>query len=245
MLLHPLGGDRGVWAPVVERLTAVHDVISFDMPGFGGSPELPEEVEPTPAALAEAVGASLDLLGIDGAHLAGISLGGWAALELAKTPRALSVTAICPAGFWPRPLGPRPEHGRRAALAVVRGGAPLLRTARGRRLAIQGVIRHPERVPAADVRRLVRAYAYAPGFPRANAAMRAGVFDGTEEIDVPVTLAWGEYDRLVRPPRQPPAGVRSILLRDCGHVPTWDDPAAVAEAILSTTALAAADRGAA
>ena len=199
----------------------------------------------TAAALAGPVAATLDSLGLGRAHVAGISLGGWVALEFAKTPRALSATALCPAGFWPRPLGPRPETGRRAALAVVRAGAPLLRTRRGRELALRGVTRYPSRVPAAAALRLVRAYAHAAGFSRANAAMRSSAFSGMDEIDVPVTLAWAEYDRLVRPPRNPPAGVRTTLLRDCGHVPTWDDPEAVAAAILATTALAATRSGAA
>lgn len=245
VLLHPLGADRGVWEPVLGLLAEQHDVISMDMPGFGESPALPPEVEPTAAALAAPVGVTLESLGIARAHVAGISLGGWAALEFAKDPRALSATGICPAGFWPRPLGPRPENGRRAALAVVRAGAPLLRTRRGRALAMRGVTRHPERVPAHAVRRLVRAYARSSGFSRANAAMRSSAFAGMDQIDVPVTLAWAEYDRLVRPPRQGPDGVRTVILRDCGHLPTWDDPGAVAGAILSTTALARARSGAA
>ena len=245
VLLHPLGADRGVWEPVIGLLAEQHDVIAMDMAGFGESPELPPDVPATPAALAVPVAATLDSLGLDRAHVAGISLGGWVALEFAKTERALSATAICPAGFWPRPLGPRPENGRRAALAVVRAGAPLLRTRRGRELAMRGVTRHPERVPPDAVRRIVRAYAHAPGFSRANAEMRSSAFTGMDQIEVPVTLAWAEYDRLVRPPRQAPAGVRTTILRDCGHLPTWDDPAAVAAAILATTALAHARSGAA
>jgi pimeloyl-ACP methyl ester carboxylesterase len=35
-------------------------------------------------------------------HLAGNSLGGWLALELAKTGHARSVTALSPAGLWRR-----------------------------------------------------------------------------------------------------------------------------------------------
>ena len=51
------------------------------------------------------------------------------------------------------------------------------------------------------------------------------------EIEAPVTLAWGELDRLVAPPRSAPtAGPR--VLRDCGHIPTWDDPAQVASVVL-------------
>ena len=66
--------------------------------------------------------------------------------------------------------------------------------------------------------------------------MRATVFDGAEQIEVPVTLAWGELDRLVTPPRRVPPGWRSYVLRGCGHVPTWDDPEQVAGLILQASA---------
>ena len=35
VLLHPLGADRHVWEPVLERLAAERDVIAVDLPGFG------------------------------------------------------------------------------------------------------------------------------------------------------------------------------------------------------------------
>jgi pimeloyl-ACP methyl ester carboxylesterase len=56
---------------------------------------------------------------------------------------------------------------------------------------------------------------------------------GLERIDVPVTLAWPEYDRLVARPAQLPPNVRNVALPGCGHLPTWDDPAAVAAVLLS------------
>ena len=40
-------------------------------------------------------------------HVAGNSLGGWVALELAAAGHARSVTAIAPAGLWPEPLAPK------------------------------------------------------------------------------------------------------------------------------------------
>ena len=95
---------------------------------------------------------------------------------------------------------------------------------------------HPERVPPAAAARLVRSYVTSPGFDAANAAMRAEVFHGVEQIDVPVTLAWGELDRLVRRPDTKPEHWRSLVLRDCGHIPTWDDPAQVSRALLQASA---------
>lgn len=239
VLVHPLGADRGVWEPVTDLLAARHDVIALDMPGFGESPQLPEEVPPIAGTISAAIETTLDALGIGEAHVAGISLGGWVALEFGKLDRCLSVTALCPAGFWARPLGPRPEAARGAAKALVPLLRPLLSTARGRRLVLRGAVGHPERVPPAAAYRLVRAYATSPGFARANAEMRKTLFSGFEEIDGPITLAWAELDRLVSQPRSVPPEVHTVRLRDSGHVPTWDDPDQVAATILETTARAA------
>ena len=239
VLVHPLGADRGVWEPVIGDLADHHHAIAVDMPGFGESPELPVDVPATAAAIASCIEATLDSLGLDRAHVAGISLGGWVSLEFAKRERCLSVTALCPAGFWARPLGPRPEAARGTARALVPLLRPVLATEAGRRLLLQGSIAHPERVPAAAAYRLVHSYATAPGFVRANAEMRRTLFEGFDQIRVPITLAWAERDRLVSPPREVPANVFTApLLRDCGHVPTWDDPAQVAGVIIENTARA-------
>ena len=239
VLVHPLGADRGVWAPVMDLLAESHDVIAVDMPGFGDSPETPPNVPPTAGEITARVLATLDELGIESAHAAGISLGGWVALEFAKSARCLSVTALCAAGFWARPLGPRPEVTRATARRLLPFMRPLLSTARGRTPVLRGAVARPERVPAADAYRLVRAYALSPGFDRANAEMRRTLFSGLEDIRVPVTLAWAEFDRSVsRPRRGVPDGVRTEFLAGCGHIPTWDDPQRVAEVILAGAARA-------
>jgi pimeloyl-ACP methyl ester carboxylesterase len=235
LLLHPLGGDREVWRPVLDRLAKERDVVAVDMPGFGGSPALSAGLVPAPEALAASVAEFCRAEGIERPHAAGISLGGWVALELAKRGEARSVTALCPAGFWHAPLGPRRETARNTARALLPVMRPLLRSARGRRLVLAGAVAHPDRVPPDAAYGMVRAYARAPGFADASLAMRNGVFSGIERIDVPVTLAWAEHDRLVRRPARDPEGVRSIVLRDCGHVPTFDDPEQVARVLLEAS----------
>jgi pimeloyl-ACP methyl ester carboxylesterase len=235
LLVHPLGGDRTVWDPVLADLAVDHDCIAVDMPGFGASPQLPEEVRATPTALASAIAGTLDALGVARAHVAGISLGGWVALELGKAGRAESVTAICAAGLWRRPLGPRRNSARHIARALLPVLPLAVRSKRVRTLAMASVMVHPERATPHEALRRIRAYAKAPGFDRANDEMRSDVVTGIDEIAAPVTLAWGEHDRLVRPPRHPPASARTVTLTGCGHVPTWDDPAKVVELIRSAT----------
>ena len=231
VLLHPLGADRRVWAPVLPLLAGERELIAVDLPGFGGSPPL-RDVEPSPARLAQAVAAGLAAAGVEDFAVAGNSLGGWVALELGLAGPARSVAAIGPAGLWPEPLPPRRGTARAAARLAAPFAGMLARVPALRRTAMAMFVAHPERMPAAAVRDLIRAYAHAPGFPAVNAAMRAGTFSRLAEIRVPVTLAWPEHDRMVARLRHPPPNVRTVILRGTGHLPMWDDPEQVASLLL-------------
>lgn len=235
VLIHSLGTDRCVWHPVLDRLAARRDVIALDLPGFGESAPLPAGTEPTPRALANAVGSFLcDELELQQPpHVAGNSLGGWVALELGVDRTAASVTAISPAGLWPRALPPKPSIARNVARAATPVLAGVLASERGRRLALGATMAHPERVPPLEALRLVRAYAAAPGYDTVNAAMRAGRFEGLDAIGVPLTFGWPDRDRLVGRPARLPPSARNFVLRDCGHVPMWDSPEQVAELLLT------------
>jgi pimeloyl-ACP methyl ester carboxylesterase len=234
VLLHPLGADRRVWDPIVERLGDRRELIAVDLPGFGESQPL--AATPTPAALAEAVGTLLAEIGVIRPHVAGISLGGWVSLELALRGSVASTVAVAPAGMWSRPLMPKPRLVRRLVRPVVPALAALARTSAGRRLMLAGTAAHPERVPAGQAAHLVTAWANAPGFDEVNACMRAGRFEGLERIASPVTLVWPEHDRLVKRPRSLPGSVRSVSLADAGHVPVWDAPDELAALLLRATA---------
>lgn len=234
LLIHGLGGEWRVWGPVLDPLARQRDVIAIDLPGFGDSPKLDED--PTAVALAHTVAGFLAELGVPAPHVAGNSLGGWVALELAALGGARSVTALSPAGLWPRPLGPKAFSSRGAARRLLPIMPWLLRTRRGRRLVLSQTVAHPERVPPEDALRMVRSYALAPGFDAANAAMRRGRFDEAARLHVPVTLAWGEHDRLVRRQELDAPGARTVVLRDCGHIPMWDDPEEISRVLLAGSA---------
>lgn len=238
VLLHGIGAELCVWEPVLDHLAGRLDVIAVDLPGFGQSPPLPEGVTPTPQALAGAVALLMDELGIASAHLVGNSLGGWLALELGKTERARSVTALCPAGLWGAPLDPEGAPARGGAQRAARAVRPLLpllmASRRARRLALGHVVAHPDRVPRAAATRMVGSYARATAYDATNVAMRQGHFTGATRIRVPLTVAFGEHDRLIRPVRLRVPGARTLVLPGCGHIPMWDRPDLVGELILET-----------
>ena len=234
VLLHPLGADRHVWSPVLPTLSRQRDVLCVDLPGFGDSAPL-TATAPHPQLLAGAVIELLAELGLDAgrAHVAGNSLGGWVALELAAAGHANTVTAIAPAGLWARPLTPKPEIARRIASATLPALPLAMKSAAFRRTVLGGSVAHPERIPPAQATALIRAYARAPGFTAVNRAMRASTFDLLSKIEVPITLVWPECDRVLTRPALLPASVRNISLAGCGHIPMWDNPDAVAALLLS------------
>ncbi len=100
VLLHGVGHHWQAWEPVIERLAGEFDVIACDSPGFGRSAPLSAGIEPTIPAYADAFEWFFAELGLERPHVAGNSMGGAIALELARGRAVRSVCAFSPAGFW-------------------------------------------------------------------------------------------------------------------------------------------------
>jgi pimeloyl-ACP methyl ester carboxylesterase len=227
LLMHGIGDTLAAWTPVREILSAHHEVIAVDLPGFGRSRMLGEP--PTPQALARAVTA---FMGGEPFHAVGNSLGGGIALELAKSGQALSATGLSPIGFargWERAW-------LRAALELTHTVAPVLRLRAGARAASWLLMERPR--PREVLERGIDDLALSPGWAATLPPTVAYEFTGA--IEVPVTIAWGDRDKLLPPwqawrARAALPAARHVTLRGCGHLPQWDDPEQVAEAILSAT----------
>ena len=245
LLIHGIGSTWRVWKPVLEQLEARHDVLAVDAPGFGNSAPLPSGVTPTVGALADALEGALDAVGWDDPHVAGNSMGGWLALELARRGRAATAVAISPAGMW----SPKENSYSRGALrfqhAVASRLAPyagaLSRSAAGRTMLFSGVAARPWRIPPDDAAEALRLFAGAPGWEATLDAMTADRPRDLGSIERPVRIVWGSRDTLLFP-RQADRFVREIpgaelvRLPGLGHVPMGDDPKAVASSILEFTA---------
>jgi pimeloyl-ACP methyl ester carboxylesterase len=242
LLLHGLGGSTAVWGPVIERLAGEREVLALDLPGFGTAPSLPAGIEPSAVNLATAVREACVERGFERPHVAGNSLGGWVALEMGRAGWAASVTAISPAGLWRKPLGERRVNPRLWAKRLRPLVSPALRMRRIRESMLATFAARPERIPAKEGRDLVLGWIDSSGYDGANRAMRTHVFEPSGYPDIPVTLAWGERDGLVAPPRpeRRPAGARYLVLPGVGHTPMWDDPELIAETLLEGSSISAA-----
>jgi pimeloyl-ACP methyl ester carboxylesterase len=251
LLVHGLAATGRVWDAVAQDLEDSFEVLAPTLLGhFEGEP-WPPGIAPRIDVLADWLERQLDAVGWDSAHVAGNSLGGWLALELAKRGRARSVVALAPAGGW------RP--GTRAVKRIVRMftishalGRPLLPAAErlcdstlGRRLLFGGFSAHPERLAPADATYGFRASIECPVYLE---LLRAGTHEyarGLDEIRCPVLLAWPAKDRVLpferygRPLSEAMPSAELRTLHGVGHVPMLDDPSAIAHLIRDFTMRAA------
>ncbi len=249
VLLHALGLSRAAWEAIVPALAERFDVIAVDLPGFGASAPLPAGVEPSPAALAAAVAGLLNDLGIDRPHLAGNSLGGWVAMELAKTRPVRSVTLLSPAGLWRDGTPWYCMVSLRLSRWLARHAGPALArivaTRPGRAVVLGQVLAHPARLTAAQARSVLQAVGTCPGYDATLKATARRRIHGAQHVTAPVTVAFGSRDLVLlkhqsRHLGELPPGTWSRTLPGCGHLPVTDDPAGVADLIITSALRASA-----
>ncbi|MEQ0563551.1 alpha/beta fold hydrolase [Amycolatopsis sp. NEAU-NG30] len=121
VLVHSLGLDRRMWDPVLDRLARGRRVFAYDVRGHGtaaGAP-LPFTMAATGADLL----AVLDALGLETAHVAGLSLGG----AIAQTAAVAAPGRFASLTLMAAPDRPVPEaFEQRARLAETGGMTPLI-----------------------------------------------------------------------------------------------------------------------
>jgi pimeloyl-ACP methyl ester carboxylesterase len=244
VLLHGTNMSWRAWRPVLPLLEPYHRVLAPTLPGHrGGRPVPPGPA--TVSSLVDVLCAQLDEAGIDTAHLAGNSLGGWVALELARRGRARSVVALSPAGGYASPRDMR-RLLRRFRIGLALGNRPSLQRLAerpaARRLVLRQVAEHPERLTDAQVTEMFEDAAGCSVIAELLAGVAEGAaFTGFTELPCPVRLAWSAEDRTIpfrrygRPVLDVLPGADFLMLPGVGHVPMIDDPALVARTILRFT----------
>lgn len=245
ILLHGIGHRWQAWEPVMDRLAAHHSVVAIDLPGFGESP-VPEGG--MPGSMRDLVGLMaryLEREGHERPHVAGNSLGGAIALELAAAGLVSSATALSPGGFYT-------EAERRRALGILNTmrantflPAPVMRVGLRlqtvRRWSLVPIVEKPANLSIERTFADAMAMRRGRGFRPVAKAARTYSFEGAPEV--PVCVAWGVRDRIFgvhqaeRARDRLPNAVHE-LLHGCGHVPMSDDPDLVAAVILRTTGAA-------
>src|SRR3954447_23458216 len=74
VFLHGVGSDKSVWHPQLDHFGKTRRAIAFDYPGYGDSDPAPEGT--TRDDYAAAILSAMDAIGVERAHICGLSLGG-------------------------------------------------------------------------------------------------------------------------------------------------------------------------
>ncbi|KAB2352229.1 alpha/beta fold hydrolase [Actinomadura rudentiformis] len=241
VLIHGVGHDRSAWRPVLTELSDQRELIALDLPGHGASSPLATDRAYTVEAYADAVRGAINDLGLERPHVAGNSLGGAIALELARSGDARSATALAPIGFWSPAEIRFTMASLRSTRALNRALRPLIPALLGhpwaRAVLLAQFYGRPARLSPADARAAAEAFATSTALPVTLPHTRNYRFTAEPPISVPVTIAWGTRDRLLLPRQARHAqailpSATHVRLNGCGHVPMSDDPQKVAATLL-------------
>jgi len=242
LLLHGLGGTNVSFLPTLWDLSTDHHVIAPDLPGHGDSGKPIRRYDAS--FYGDWVVALLNTLGLDRVHLVGNSLGARVALEVAmKAPERvdrLVLLAAAPIVHRLRQLVPlvrllRPEL---AAIPI-----PMLRAEA--LFALRGLFAKPSRMPDEWLEAAADEFVRVFRDPGARVAFFSslreiyleephgdlGYWNRLQSVSAPALFVWGDHDPLVPPAhgRAIAAALphsRSVVLKDCGHVPQYELPEA-------------------
>ena len=239
-LFHGVTMSARAWQRVTPLLADDFTVVTPTALGHSGGPPAVAR----PARIADVVDdaeRTLDRLGIETAHLAGNSMGGWVALELARRGRARTVCALSPAGTWD--ASSREHRATRAVLARARTDTQRSQHLLPLALHVPAIRRFALRSTAADGARVSRAEILGAAQDLLGCAVVEDLLDTRESlppldpVPCPITIAWCGEDRLLLESvngaiaRRLVPGARHLTLPGVGHVPMLDDPALVAATI--------------
>ena len=257
ILLHGIGMSHFAWKNVIHSLANERRVLAFDIAGFGLTPPMPDNIQPTPANLVGSLTETLSQIDKESqiskeyeyVDIVGNSLGGYLALEAAKIGklgcfRVKSIVAISPAGLWKEHYPLRSEVVLQITRLGVRYLPRLTRALLRREYTRQLMMAVPmsTSVPEDDAYQLVNIFASAPifaskgAFKKFRESLKDPFMGGRGRCEgIRVTIAFGKRDWLL------PRGARlrneipeDVIWQDkkgWGHVPMWDDPEGVAKFI--------------
>jgi 3-oxoadipate enol-lactonase len=222
LLINGLGSDRQEWLRQVPAFERRFRVIAFDNRGSGesGSPPGPYST----AGMADDAAALLSFLGVERAHVMGVSLGGMIAQEFAlrHPERTERLVLVCTSPGGEVSVRPSPE-----ALAVfarapggdreaeIRRTIPFLYTARFLR-------EHPEEIEAFLARRISSPSSPEGYAAQLSAAVGHSAGDRLRGIRTPTLVIAGTADLLLPPVNSERIascipGAKLVLLPDAPH----------------------------
>ena len=241
VFVHGNPGPSDDWEQLAPRAAEFARVVAMDMPGYGRAGR-PRDFDYTVGGYGQHLGALLDALGIERAHLVLHDFGGgWGLAWALARPQALASVTLIDTGIlvgyrwhkyariWQTPIV--------GELFQAMANAPLMHRALNAdnprplpRSFVERVMRHAD---WGHKRAVLRLYRASRDVDRAFAPLR----EGARRLDVPACVVWGDGDAYLPvefAERQrvffPRAEVH--VLHGLGHWPFIDDPDAVEAVVL-------------
>jgi pimeloyl-ACP methyl ester carboxylesterase len=245
VLIHGLGSAATAFKPIIPALAQSFRVITVDLPGHGNSTYSKGQAM-DPKSLGRSVFESVESeYGIDKFHVAGNSLGGWIALEMAadQPQRIDSLTGIAPAGLWLKPAAER-EMKEARSYYVARLFRPFIRIGLNSKLlrwvGFATVSPGWRDLSYETCYEAAHAMLNCPGYFPAWDGMLSRRFDAQVSPTVAVTILFGDTDNTLPFPISQerslaPAHSSWMVIDNCGHAPMWDYPQLIAKIIKETS----------
>jgi 3-oxoadipate enol-lactonase len=227
VLVNSLGTDARIWDSVIARLAGRYRVISYDKRGHGlsDSPGGDYSLDDHVSDLA----GLLQFLGIERVALAGVSVGGLIAQDFAlRYPDRLAALVLCDTAakvgdvaMWDERIATARQLGLAALAGPVMARWFTERFRRERPAEVAGWRNMLARMPV-------------DGYAGTCAALRDADLRGAiAAITVPTLVVVGEQDlatpvELVRGMAQAIPGSQFVTIPDCGHIPSIEQPQALA-----------------
>jgi 3-oxoadipate enol-lactonase len=186
VFLHGVGSDKSVWRPQLEHFARERRAIAFDYPGYGESDPAPKGT--TRDDYADAIISAMHELGVDRAHICGLSLGGVVAIAMHHADAKRCASLIIADSFAVHPEG----------RAIYERGVAASDNLRAMAEARVDVLLAQPADPAlrsevVDTMARIDPAAYRIG---AEAVWLADQRDRAQEIDVPSLVLCGSEDKI-------------------------------------------------
>lgn len=187
VLLNSIGTDMALWAPAIPHLLPAFRLLRIDTRGHGAS-DAPEG-DYNMAMLAADVLAAMDAAGVDRVAVAGVSLGGMIAMELAllAPERVAHLIPVCTSATMdPAAWAQRVQTVRSEGITAIAD------MAMGRFLSPRFVADHPEQADSVRTGLLAMP---SQGYAGAGAAIRdMALIDRLPQIAAPTLVVAGDHD---------------------------------------------------
>ncbi len=219
VFLHGVGSDKSVWRPQLAHFGTSRRALAFDYPGYGDSDPAPDGT--TRDDYAAAILAAMDALGVERAHICGLSLGGVIAIAIHHAAPDRCASLILADTFAVHPDG-QGIYDRSVA-----GSADMRAFAEARSDFLLAQPADPAvRSEVVETMSRIDPAAYCIG---AKAVWLADQRDRVAEIAVPTLIVCGDQDRPTPPAlseelhRMIP-GSRLEMIADAGHLTNLERP---------------------